>query len=95
MTKLERVHFLLDELTDAIQQACGDYTRASINVSPDGYRSFTVEDWDELKLPIEQVKRRIVFDQHRCWDDDEWSEDSSGIMNSYYEKTGLLLTREG
>lgn len=91
MDKIERIHSLMEELEEAVQDAFSEFTRASVTVDRDGYRWINVEKWakDDGVLPVEARKRRELFDQSRIGGD--WTADRSVRQNEYYRKCRILL----
>lgn len=81
----------LEKLSRLVLEEFPDYTSASFSVDAAGYLSISVVKWDrDVEKPVEDRKRRELFDQYRCSGKDSWS-DQKDEQNAYYEKIGALL----
>ena len=81
----------LEKLSRLVLEEFPDYTSANFSVDVDGYLAISVVKWDrDEEKPVEDRKRRELFDQYRCSGEDSWS-DKKDMQNAYYEKTGTLL----
>lgn len=92
MDGLERVHRLMEELEETIREMFGDFTSADVLIDCEGYRSFTVTEWEpDSGVPTKHQKRRELYGEYRT--EDGWR-DTTDFQNSYYRDHGVLLEKE-
>ena len=88
----ERIDRLIEELAEAVREAWPEGTKFSLSSHIDGYRNLTVVEWkDDETLPIEEQKRREVYDSYKL--SGVWTTDRSQEQNDFYRKEKVLLEK--
>ena len=88
--KLER---LLDEVAHEIEKIHEPDLHTSISIRGN-YRSITIIKWGPCEGPVEQQKRREIYDSWH-YEGTPWEPNGSEGQNEYLRRIGCLLETEG
>lgn len=92
MEKLEKVHGLMDELTEAVKELFPDLSNIRVSSCKDGYMSIdVVERADEELAADEDTDTPYKFLLSQCRINGKWTDDWSERQNKYLAEHGLLL----
>ena len=86
---LERLHTLMEQISEEIFNLCPSATNVLITICPDGFRNIMAVQY-EYGVPVESAKRRFLFNQYKH-DGCEWGGNEIDGLNKSASESGMLL----
>ena len=89
----EKLEQLLDEIAHEIEKIFEPDLHTSIGIRGN-YRTITITKWGPCDGPVEQQKRRELYESWH-YEGTPWETDRSNGQNEYLRSVGCLLEEEG